>query len=275
MRYPIITSLFCTLLSFFATSVFGDNLVYQWFEQNKAFFSDRPHADARVITLLETRSHYKVKRVIDGDTVVLDDGTKVRLLGINTPEMANRHRAAEAGGKRAKQWLTEQLKDQFIHLETDVEKIDKYGRTLAHVFTDADAHINLQLVQRGLAAVSLYPPNLKYANALITAQAVAEKQRLGLWNDPAYAVKPVAQLNPDNQQGWQRISGVVQHLRQTRQYYYLEFSGNFNARIHRSNAHLFPDFATYAGRSVEMRGWINQQQGQLSMLIRHPDALRL
>ncbi|NOT85717.1 MAG: nuclease [Methylococcaceae bacterium] len=275
MRYPVITRFFCILLSFTATPVFSENLIYQWIEQNKTFFSDRPHADARVITLPETQSHYKVKRVVDGDTVLLDDGTKVRLLGINTPELANRHQSAEAGGKRAKQWLTEQLQGETVRLETDVEKTDKYGRTLAHLFTDADVHVNAQLVRLGLAAVSLYPPNLKYADSLIAAEAVAEKQRLGLWNDAAYALKPLGQLNPDNQQGWQRITGVVKNLRQSRQYYYLEFSGNFNARIHRSNAHLFPDFSTYVGQAVEVRGWINRQQGQLSMLIRHPDALRL
>ncbi|MEQ1635491.1 MAG: thermonuclease family protein [Methylococcales bacterium] len=275
MRHPVITSLFYILLSFTTSPVLSEDLIYQWIEQNKFYFSDRPHADARIITLPETQSHYKIKRVIDGDTVLLDDGTKVRLLGINTPEMANRHQSAEAGGKRAKQWLNEQLQGQIVRLETDVEKTDKYGRTLAHIFTDADVHINAQLVKLGLAAVSLYPPNLKYANALITAQEIAEKHQLGIWNDAAYAVKAIEQLNRDNQQGWQRLTGVVNNLRQTRQYYYLEFSGNFNARIHRSNAQLFPELTNFVGQTVEVRGWINQQQGQLSMLIRHPDAIRL
>lgn len=205
---------------------------------------------------------------------MLENDTKVRLLGINTPEMGSRYRTEETGGKRAKQWLNAQLKGQIVRLETDVEPLDKYGRTLAHVFNQAGEHINRQLVQQGLATVSLYPPNLRYADALIAAEQQAETGQLGLWGDTDYRVKAINDLNANNQQGWQRLTGTVRSIRQTRQYVYLEFSDHFNARIHRSNVRLFSALDAYVGKNLELRGWINKQQGQLSMLIRHPDALR-
>lgn len=275
MRYPLVSLLIFLLLNAASSTAYSENIIYQWFEKNKTFFSDRPHANAKIITLPDTRSNYRVKRIVDGDTIQLEDDTKVRLLGINTPEMGNRFHTEEAGGKRAKQWLNAALKGQMVRLETDTERLDKYGRTLAHVFTQAGVHVNVESVRQGLAAVSLYPPNVSYAAALIDAQNKAEAERVGLWGDAAYAVKPIEQLNADNQHGWQRLIGTVQNIRQTRQYFYLEFAGNFNARIHRSNAKLFPHFDTYVGKTVEMRGWLNQLKDQTSMLIRHPDALRL
>lgn len=277
MRHPLPTLLlllFILSLNIVQARSDSHNVIYQWFDKSKTFFSDRPHADAKILKISNKQAPYRVKRVIDGDTLLLENGVKVRLLGINTPEIAHRQQAAEAGGKQAKQWLTTQLKGQQVRLETDTEPTDKYNRTLAHVFTETGEHINVQLVQRGLATVSLYPPNLKYADALITAQHLAETQRLGLWNDPAYAIKSIEELDPDFTGGWQRLTGKVRSIRQTRRYYYLDFSENFSARMHRSNIGLFPNLTTYIGKTVEIRGKLNQQQGKLSMLIRYPDALR-
>ena len=275
MRQPSINTLAILLCCLAASPAYSDNQIYQWLVNGKTFFSDKSHPNARVIILPEKKTTYRVKRVIDGDTLLLDDGTKVRLLGINTPEIQHGQQTDEAGGRLAKQWLTTQLTGQAVRLETDNEKLDRYGRTLAHVFTSSNDHINVQLVQQGLAVVSLYPPNVNYAATLIAAQTIAETKHIGLWNDPAYAVKSIKQLNLANQKGWQRLTGIVQRVRQTRQYYYLGFSGDFSVRIHRSNAAFFPDLKTYIGHTVEVRGLLNQQQNALSMLIRHPDAIRL
>ncbi len=289
MRCVIISLLVYLLVSIVGSPVRSEKVIYQWFEKNKAYFSDHPHANARAIKLPEQpKSHTKaiaapdvhrtfdIKYVIDGDTIVFADETKVRLLGINTPEISNPyHHATEVGGKRAKQWLSAALKGHSVRLETDVETSDRYGRTLAHVFTDAGVHINLELVAEGLAEVSLYPPNLKYADKLIAAQTSAENQGLGIWGDPAYAVKTPEQLNNDNYQGWQRISGTVQNIRETRRNYYLEFSPNFSARISRSNVGLFPNLQSLVGQTIEVRGLVNRQEGQFSLMLRHPSALRL
>lgn len=96
-----------------------------------------------------------VSNVLDGDTVQLADGRRVRLLGINTPEIQHTNRAAEAGGNAAKQWLLQKILHRPVSLVSDVEATDKYGRTLAYVFTQDNELINQQLLEQGLATLNL------------------------------------------------------------------------------------------------------------------------
>jgi len=67
----------------------------------------------------------------DGDTIVLEDGRKIRLLGINTPEVQHKGKMADAGGEDAKTWLINKLRHSKVRLEFYFDKTDKYGRTLA------------------------------------------------------------------------------------------------------------------------------------------------
>jgi len=102
-------------------------------------------------------SFIELNRYTNGDTVVLEDGRKIRLLGINTPEVQHKDKMADAGGEDAKTWLINKLQHARIRLEFDLEKTDKYGRTLAHLFSEKKEHINLSLVKAGLAEISIYP----------------------------------------------------------------------------------------------------------------------
>jgi endonuclease YncB( thermonuclease family) len=249
--------------------------VYLWQDANGSkHFSDRPVADAKTIDIKPGYDFYRIKTVYDGDTVVLEDGRKIRLLGINTPEVRHRDKQADAGGDEAKRWLADKLKNAKVRLEVGVEKTDKYGRMLAHLFTEKKEHINLQLVAEGLAAVSIYPPELLYVNELIKAQNQAEHAKLGIWGRTEYAAIPVAALSEDGHQGWTRLVGKVANIRKTRKSIYLEFSDSFEARIESKWLDLFPDVNGYLGKTIEVRGWLNQSKGRLSMLIRHPSAIK-
>lgn len=248
--------------------------IYQWQDSNgKKHFSDRSHPDAEKLNIKPGYSFYKVKTVYDGDTVVLDDGRKIRLLGINTPEVQHRNQSADAGGNEAKQWLSLRLQNTKVRLQTDEELVDKYKRTLAHLFTENKDHINVELVKAGLAEVSIYPPNLLYTNELLAAQRSAEQAKLGIWQHPDYAVQPVSQLSDGNRSGWLRLLGQVLSIRHTKKSVYLEFSEQFSARIERKWLFLFPDLNSYVGKNVELRGWVNKNRGKFSMLIRHPSAI--
>ncbi|NOU42546.1 MAG: DUF4124 domain-containing protein [Methyloglobulus sp.] len=248
--------------------------VYQWQDaKGKNYFSDRVHEDGKKIDLTPGYSYYKVDRVYDGDTVKLDDGRKIRLLGINTPEVRHRNQADQAGGEAAKRWLIDKLKNQKVRLVTDVEQTDKYKRTLGHLITEDKQHINLQLVEMGLAAVNIYPPNLLYVNELTKAGNRAEHAKRGIWQETEYAVIPVNELTETGHAGWTRIAGKVSVIRSSRKYVYLEFSPKFQARIEKKWLGLFPDINTYLSKTVETRGWLNKNRGGWSMLIRHPSAL--
>lgn len=250
--------------------------VYEWQDPHgEKHFSDRNHENSKKLIIKSGYAYFKVVKVFDGDTVKLEDGRKIRLLGINTPEIQHRNRPSEAGGETAKQWLSEKLNNRKVRLITDVEQSDKYKRTLAHLFTEDKQHINLQLVERGLAAVNIYPPNLLYAEQLVAAGKVAEQAKRGIWRQAEYAVLPVRDLTSDSHSGWLRLSGKVAAIRSSRKFVYLEFSSLFQARIEKKWLGLFPEVATYQGKMVEVRGWLNKNRSGWSMLLRHPSGIKV
>lgn len=251
--------------------------IYQWQDEHgKKHFSDRSHPQAKIVEVNPGIGHSIVKQVYDGDTVVLEDGRKIRLLGINTPEVKHKNKMADVGGNEAKQWLENKLKNGKVRLVSDEEKTDKYGRVLAHLFTETNIHINLELVAAGLAQVNIYPPNLLFADELIKAQDKAEQNKLGIWGRDEYAIKPISTLAlEEDHSSWLRLEDRVSNIRYSRKYAYLALSEPVEVRIERKWLHLFPDITSYLGKTIETRGWLSKNNNKLFMLIRHPSAIKL
>lgn len=99
--------------------------------------------------------YFTVARVIDGDTIVLADGTRVRYIGIDTPERG------EVGYKEATEANRKLVEDKKVRLEYDVNRTDRYGRTLAYVYVNG-TFVNAWLLENGLAEVMTIKPNVKY-----------------------------------------------------------------------------------------------------------------
>ena len=253
--------------------------IYRWQDaKGSAHFSDRFHPDAKTVAIKTVAikpgyDYYSVKTVYDGDTVQLENGRKIRLLGINTPEVQHGYKPLEAGGEEAKAWLINKLQHTKVRLELGVENTDKYGRTLAHLFSENKEHINLSLVKEGLATISIYPPNLQYVDELVAAERQAQKNKRGIWNRPEYAAIPVGSLTDSGHPGWTRLTGKVVAVRDTPKSVYLVFSNRFEARIERDWLYLFPDVNGYVGKTVEVRGWLNRNKDRFSLLIRHSAML--
>lgn len=129
-----------------------------------------------------------VSRVVDGDTVELSDGNKVRFIGVNTPESTTK---IEPYGKEASDYTKNQLTGKTVYLEKDVSETDKYGRLLRYVWLDipkeiSDSEIrakmyNANLVANGYAEVSTYPPDVKYQEYFTKYNAEARSANKGLW----------------------------------------------------------------------------------------------
>jgi micrococcal nuclease len=121
-----------------------------------------------------------VRRVLDGDTIVLADGRHVRLVQLDAPETDE----DECYAREAKRALARLLPNGTrVRIETDpaLDRIDAYGRTLAYVERNG-ANINLELVREGAAAPWFYGGDHgHYAAALLTAARDAVRRRLGLW----------------------------------------------------------------------------------------------
>lgn len=221
---------------------------------------------------LENNLRYRVEAVIDGDTVILEGDHHIRLLGINAPEVARKDKPGEVGGMAATRWLR-QYKDKHLKIEFDSEHRDAYGRFLAHLFDDQGRHINVALVQDGLAVASIIPPNLKYTEQLLVAQRNARLSRRGLWGETAYRPRPVAQILFKPDRGWQRLSAIPQSIRKDRRFVRLVISDRIDVRIPLQNRKYFGNLADFVGRSVEIRGWVSEREGHYSILVRHPSAL--
>ncbi len=265
---------FLILLAGYCLSACAD--IYPWQDKNgKRHYSDHVQTNSKKLDIKPGYSFYEVQKVFDGDTVKLEDGRRIRLLGINTPEVQHRGQQNEAGGEAAKSWLTKKLTHQKVQLIMDVESTDKYHRTLAHLITDQKEHINLQLVELGLASANIYPPNLLYADQLIAAENRAEQEKRGIWGQAQYSPIPVGQFGQDGHRGWTRLVGKVATIRSSRKFVYLEFSEKFQARIEKQWLSLFPDTNTYLYKYIEVRGWLNKNREGWSLLIRHPNAIKM
>ena len=121
-----------------------------------------------------------VAHVIDGDTVILTDKTRVRLIGLDTPELGRDRRPDQPFARAAKSRLKALVKGRSLRMESDVEKRDRHGRKLAYLFS-GDRMINEVMLEAGLARVFIIGPNTLYAERLIKAERKARQGKRGLW----------------------------------------------------------------------------------------------
>ncbi len=145
----------------------------------------------------ELPRYARVSWVIDGDTVVISGGQRVRYLGIDTPELSDRQPWAKDAYQRNRQLV----EGKMVRLEYDVEKKDRFGRLLAFVWVE-DLLVNEELVKEGLAYVYYIYPNEKYGERLKTAQAVALREKKGLWGFPGV-------ISPDDMPRWEGFNRAV------------------------------------------------------------------
>jgi len=138
-------------------------------------------------TMLEqgVEEHY-VKRVVDGDTLVLDDGRYVRLLGIDTPELRKKgQKGAEKYAREASDRLNALVGDnKRIKLKydlTDKNKDDKdrFGRTLGYIIADGK-NTSIILTREGFARAFMYK-DLKYRVEILEAEEEAKNAGRRIW----------------------------------------------------------------------------------------------
>lgn len=124
----------------------------------------------------------QVERVVDGDTIVVAEKRKVRLILINAPESVHPDKKRNSEyGKRASAYLKDLLEGKTVYLERDVSDTDRYGRLLRYVYLPDGTLINEKIVMDGYANLSTYPPDVKYVHIIQAAEQFARENNLGLW----------------------------------------------------------------------------------------------
>ncbi len=203
------------------------------------------------------------------------DGRKVRLAGIDTPELARDDFPEEPFAQAALEELTDILRQsaQRIRLLPAREAKDRYGRLLAHAYAPSGQSIQARLLQSGLALTNIQPPNLSHIDCYLAAEKRARRHGAGLWRDyPLTATD----LN-GNQRGLVLVQGTVRDTRRTRKSHWINLYGGVALRIAESDLADFRslDFSNLPDSRVEARGWLTFHRDRPTLRIRHPAALQL
>ena len=123
--------------------------------------------------------HAVVRRVVDGDTVVLSGIGKARLIGIDTPEVFGE---AECYGRAASDYAKRVLRrDTPVRYRLGVERRDRYGRALIYLWLRDGRFFNAMLARDGYATQLTIPPNVEYADRFRTLVREAREAHRGLW----------------------------------------------------------------------------------------------
>ncbi len=133
----------------------------------------------------------RVLAVVDGDTIEVDRGRgpeRVRYIGVDTPETVHPSRPVEWMGKEASAMNRSLVEGRQVLLERDISETDRYGRLLRYVWVEGTGgelvFVNLALVSLGLAQVVTYPPDVRWVDIYLAAQADARERGIGLWGTP-------------------------------------------------------------------------------------------
>jgi len=122
-----------------------------------------------------------VRRVIDGDTIELINGDRVRYVGMDTPEEVDPDKPVQCFAAEGAERNKELVEGKMVTLREDVSHYDLHGRWLAFIYLADGTFVNLELVKEGFAFSYPYPPDITKADEFAAAEAEAEKEGIGLW----------------------------------------------------------------------------------------------
>lgn len=217
-----------------------------------------------------------VERLYDGDTVKLRDGRKIRFIGINTPEIGHHGTSSQPLAHAARDMLQTLLEksNYIISLRYDAERHDRYARDLAHVYLGDGSSAAAHLLERGLATILPFPPNVWNLPCYQATEQRARMARRGLWVLPEYQPIDATKLRAEDA-GWRVVTGKVtaSHLRKGD--IWLTLNDTVLLHIGQRDRKYFPGTfpAEISGRSVIARGRLYFAEGALRMQIRHPATL--
>jgi endonuclease YncB( thermonuclease family) len=225
----------------------------------------------------------KVVEVIDGDTVTLDSGAEVRLVGIQSPKLPlNRRNFKEWPlAREAKEELEKLVLGQRVTLWYGGARGDRHGRTLAHIKTDDGTWAQGEMLGRGLARVYTFPDNRAVADELLGREAAARQTKRGIWALGYYKVLDAeGKVGPPDT--YQLVEGTVTKAANVRGRVFLNFGTDyredFTATISPRDVRIFTssglDPAALEGKRVRLRGWLYDRNGP-AMDVTHPEQVEL
>lgn len=229
-----------------------------------------------------------VASVTDGDTLILDNGLVVRLIGIEAPKLprGNDTFAAWPKSGEAKAALETLVAGKQVRLRYGGERLDRHGRSLGQLFVlgEPETWVQGKLVADGFARVYSFPDNRSCVAELMQAEGRARLNRLGIWADPYYAVRRADKLGElTGRSGhYELVEGRVLAAEQAGGRVYLNFGRtwktDFTVVIDKTALGRFSkdrfDPLKLADALVRVRGWVDTHDGP-RIEVTHPEQIEV
>ena len=229
-----------------------------------------------------------VTSVTDGDTVILDSGLVIRLIGTQAPKLPLGREGFDAWplGEEAREALGALVLNREVTLRYGGERVDRHGRALGHLFLDGPAPLWVQekMVADGFARVYSFPDNRRCLGELMSAEGRARTMRLGIWADPFYTVRRADR--PDSLAErigqYELVEGRVLLADEAGGRVFLNFGRSwkedFTAVIDSRAQRLFRDIGLdplrLGGALVRVRGWVDLDDGP-RIEVTHPEQIEV
>ncbi len=224
-----------------------------------------------------------VAGIVDGDTLVLDDGRQVRLVGIQAPKLPLGRAGFKAWplAREAKQALSALTLSKSLTLAYGGRRLDRHGRTLAQLFDAEGGWIQGQLLSRGMARVYSFADNRALVPEMLARESAARAARRGIWADSFYGVRTPEQA-ARHIGGFELVEGRVRDVAVVRGRVYLNFGDDWRedftvtlspkARRSFEAENIEPEF--YRERIVRVRGWLKSFNGPM-IEATHPEQIEV
>ena len=251
-----------------------------------ALFASNPFSSwAQGPGSLDNQGTAKVTMVIDGDTIWLDDGRKVRLVGIQAPELSfgrSGYKPSPFGEVAKKEMETLSL-GKSVTIYTGGATTDRHGRTLGHVIINDDNKTWLQgeMLRRGMAHVYTFADNRALANEMLEIEKTARKNNVGIWASSLYKI--VTDGQAEKHVGTYRlVEGKVLSAQKVGTRAYLNFGPvwrtDFTILVEKDGLKMFAesnmDVLSYQGKNVRVRGWLKNKNGPM-IIATHPEQIEI
>jgi len=221
--------------------------------------------------------------IVDGDTLILDDGRQVRLVGLQAPKLPLGRPNFKPWplGEEAKSVLRELTLGKRLSLSYGGRKTDRYGRHLAHLHDDDGNWIQGAMLRRGYARVYSFPDNRRWVDRMLEREREARAARRGIWAHQFYRVRHVSELRRDGKT-FQIAEGRILDVATVKGRTYLNFGPDWRtdftitvqARDRRRFAKSKMDLQLLNGRLVRVRGWLRWRNGPM-IEATHPEQIEI
>lgn len=222
-----------------------------------------------------------VTTVVDGDTVILDTGIEVRMVGIQAPKLPLGRRGFKPWplAEESKTTLDVLVRDHRFTPHFGGREMDRHGRALAHLVSDNGIWLQGEMLRLGMARVYSFPDNTALVPEMLALEQTARDGRFGIWSHPFYAVRTTEQTH-DLIGTFQLVEGTIVDAADVRGTIYLNFGADwrtdFTVKIDRKAARVFGKAglapATWTGINIRVRGWLRNRNGPM-IEASHPEQI--